>query len=71
MTIQSDKTRVPPITPDRSPPASRTTGADSPVTADSSTLAMPLTTSPSPGIRFPASTKTKSPLCRVEASTVL
>ena len=48
-TIRSDRTRVPPVTDDRSPPASRITGADSPVIADSSTLAMPSTTSPSPG----------------------
>ena len=40
-TIRSESTRVPPVTADRSPPASRITGADSPVIADSSTLAMP------------------------------
>ena len=37
------------------------TGADSPVIADSSTLATPSTTSPSPGITSPASTTTRSP----------
>ena len=37
------------------------TGADSPVIADSSTLAMPSTTSPSPGMICPASTTTRSP----------
>ena len=40
-TISSDSTRVPPVTAERSPPDSRITGADSPVIADSSTLAMP------------------------------
>ena len=48
--IQSDSTRVPPVTADRSPPASRMTGADSPVIADSSTDATPSTISPSPGM---------------------
>ena len=32
--IQSDRTVVPPVTAERSPPASRITGADSPVIAD-------------------------------------
>ena len=36
-TMRSLSTRVPPVTPERSPPASRITGADSPVMADSST----------------------------------
>ena len=40
-TMRSDRTRVPPVTPERSPPASRMTGADSPVMADSSTEATP------------------------------
>src|SRR3989442_414965 len=61
ITIRSDKTRVPPVTALRSPPASRITGADSPVMADSSTEAMPSTTVPSPGIRSPASQTTRSP----------
>ena len=47
----SDKTFVPPVTALRSPPDSRITGALSPVITDSSTLAMPSITSPSPGIR--------------------
>ena len=59
--IQSDSTLVPPVTAERSPPASRMTGADSPVMADSSTEAMPSMTSPSPGIGSPASTTTTSP----------
>ncbi len=59
-TITSDRTRVPPVTADRSPPDSRITGADSPVMADSSTLAMPSTTSPSLGMICPADTTTTS-----------
>ncbi len=49
-TIQSDMTRVPPVTEEKSPPDSRMTGADSPVIALSSTEAAPSVTSPSPGI---------------------
>ena len=49
-TIRSDSTVVPPVTAHRSPPDSRMTGADSPVIADSSTVATPSTTSPSPGM---------------------
>ena len=48
-TSQSDSTRVPPVTDEKSPPASRSTGADSPVTALSLTEATPSTTSPSAG----------------------
>jgi hypothetical protein len=59
--IQSDSTCVPPVTADRSPPASRMTGADSPVIAASLTEAIPSTTSPSDGIRSPASTSTRWP----------
>ena len=68
-TIQSESTRVPPVTAERSPPLSRMTGADSPVIADSSTEATPSTTSPSPGIRSPASTSTRSPLRSCGAAT--
>ncbi len=60
-TIRSDSTRVPPVTAERSPPDSRMTGADSPVMADSSTEAMPSTTSPSPGMTWPATTTHRSP----------
>ena len=60
-TIRSDSTVVPPVTELRSPPDSRITGADSPVIADSSTVAMPSTMSPSPGMTSPASTTTRSP----------
>ena len=58
---------MPPVTAERSPPDSRITGADSPVIADSSTLAMPSTTSPSPGMTWPATTTTVSPGCRSRA----
>ncbi len=68
-TIRSESTVVPPVTPERSPPASRITGADSPVTADSSTEATPATTSPSAGISSPASTRTKSNCLRSVAAT--
>ncbi len=60
-TIRSESSRVPPVTADRSPPASRTTGADSPVIADSSTEPMPSMMVPSAGISSPASTTTTSP----------
>ena len=66
-TIRSDSTLVPPVTAERSPPDSRMTGADSPVMADSSTEAMPSMISPSPGMIWPASTTTRSPLRRAEA----
>ena len=56
-TSQSDSTRVPPVTAEKSPPDSRTTGADSPVIALSSTEATPSTTSPSAGIMSPLSTR--------------
>ncbi len=59
--IQSDSTRVPPVTALRSPPLSRMTGALSPVIALSSTEAAPSMTSPSVGIGWPASTRTMSP----------
>ena len=52
---------MPPVTAERSPPLSRMTGADSPVIAASLTEATPSITSPSLGIRSPASTSTISP----------
>ena len=67
--ISSDNTRVPPVTPLRSPPLSRMTGADSPVMADSSTVAAPSITSPSAGMISPACTRTTSPLRRPSALT--
>src|SRR5262252_1455896 len=63
--IQSDRTWVPPVTADRSPPHSRITGADSPVIAASLTEAMPSITSPSEGMKSPASTSTTSPTFRL------
>ena len=60
-TIRSDSTRVPPVTDERSPPDSRMTGADSPVMADSSTVAIPSTMSPSPGMSCPGVTTHRSP----------
>src|SRR5882762_3369431 len=67
--ISSDRTRVPPVTAERSPPDSRITGADSPVIADSSTDATPSMTSPSPGIKSPAVTTTMSPERNFELGT--
>ena len=67
--IQSLITFVPPVTADRSPPLSLITGADSPVIADSSTLAMPSTTSPSDGITSPALQITRSPVLSSVAGT--
>src|ERR1017187_6226099 len=68
--IQSLNTLVPPVTALRSPPDSRMTGALSPVMADSSTLAMPSMTSPSPGMVSPASTMTVSPERNRAAATI-
>ena len=59
--IRSERTRVPPVTALRSPPDSRMTGALSPVITDSSTVATPSMTSPSPGIVSPAMQTTTSP----------
>ncbi len=68
--IQSDRTCVPPVTAERSPPDSRMTGADSPVIAASLTEAMPSTTSPSEGMVSPASTSTTSFTLRVSPGTI-
>ncbi len=57
-TISSESTRVPPMTPLRSVPASRSTGADSPVTAASLMVATPRTISPSAGTNSPSDTMT-------------
>ena len=68
---QSDTTLVPPVTEAKSPPDSRSTGADSPVMADSSTLAVPSMTSPSLGMISPALTMTTSPFfSSLEETTV-
>jgi hypothetical protein len=66
-TSQSDSTRVPPVTAEKSPPDSRTTGADSPVMALSSTEATPSMTSPSSGTTSPASISTTSSRRRFSA----
>ena len=68
-TSQSDSTRVPPVTALKSPPDSRITGALSPVMALSSTEATPSITSPSPGMKSPASTSTTSSLRKLEPGT--
>ena len=68
-TIQSDSTVVPPVTAERSPPASRMTGADSPVMALSSTEAAPMTISPSAGICSFAATKNRSFFLRMAEFT--
>ncbi len=68
-TMRSDRTFVPPVTADRSPPDSRITGADSPVIADSSTDATPSMISPSEGMRSPASQTTRSPFPSSDAAT--
>ncbi len=68
--ISSERTCVPPVTAERSPPDSRITGADSPVMAASFTEATPSITSPSEGIRSPASTRTTSPTLSVVPGTV-
>ena len=68
-TMRSERTRVPPVTAERSPPDSRMTGADSPVMADSSTEAMPSMISPSDGMRSLASQTTMSPLFSSAAGT--
>src|ERR1700683_706386 len=67
--ISSERTRVPPVTAERSPPDSRMTGADSPVMADSSTDATPTTTSPSPGTNSPADITTRSPSLSFDPGT--
>ena len=59
-TSQSESTSVPPVTALRSPPLSRMTGALSPVMTASLTEAIPSMTSPSQGMRSPASTSTAS-----------
>ena len=68
-TIQSDSTRVPPVTEEKSPPDSRMTGADSPVMALSSTEATPSMTSPSAAMVSWVSTSTTSPFLKSSALT--
>ena len=66
---QSESRRVPPVTALRSPPDSRMTGALSPVTALSSTEAMPSMISPSTGRISPASTRNRSFLRKAVEAT--
>ena len=68
--ILSDNTFVPPVTEDLSPPDSRITGADSPVIADSSIVAIPSMISPSVGIISPASHIKISPFTSCEEGTM-
>ena len=68
-TMRSERTIVPPVTAERSPPASRMTGADSPVIAASLTEAIPSMIVPSPGMSWFASMTTRSPLRSSEAGT--
>ncbi len=68
--ILPERTRVPPVTALRSPFASLMTGADSPVTADSSTRATPSTISPSPGTGSPSSMRTMSSFLKERAGTL-
>ena len=69
--IWSDKTFVPPVTELLSPPASRMTGADSPVMALSSIEASPSIISPSEGMVSPASQIKTSPFFSCELLTVV
>ncbi len=68
--IWSLSTFVPPVTLLLSPPASRMTGADSPVMALSSMDASPSTISPSAGMMSPASQTNSSPFFSCELLTV-
>ena len=61
---------MPPVTALRSPPDSRITGALSPVMTDSSTVAMPSMTSPSPGTNSPVLHSTTSPARSFEEGTL-
>ena len=70
MTILLDSTREPAMTALRPVAHSRSTGADSPVIADSSTMATPSITVPSHGITQPGSITTMSPLASAEAGLV-
>ena len=67
--IQSESTWVPPVTELRSPPASRMTGALSPVMAASFTEATPSMMVPSAGMWSLASTSTTSPFLSWMADT--
>ena len=70
-TSWSERSFVPPVTAERSPPDSRMTGADSPVIADSSTEPTPSMISPSAGMISPAETTTTSPRLQLGRRHVL
>ena len=65
--MRSERTFVPPVTELLSPPASRITGALSPVIALSSIEANPFMISPSAGMVSPASQINTSPFFRLSA----
>ena len=69
--MRSERIFVPPVTELLSPPASRITGADSPVMALSSMEASPSMISPSAGIVSPATHSKTSPRFNSELLTVL
>ena len=69
--ILSDSTFVPPVTDDLSPPASLITGADSPVIALSSIVAIPSIISPSVGMISPVSQTKISSFTSCEEGTIL
>ena len=68
--MRSESTLVPPVTELLSPPASRITGADSPVMALSSIEASPSTISPSAATVSPATHSKRSPCLRSELLTI-
>ena len=69
--ILSERTFVPPVTLLLSPPASRMTGADSPVMALSSIVAKPSIISPSDGMISPVSQTKTSPFLSWLDGTIL
>lgn len=69
--ILSESTFVPPVTEDLSPPASRITGALSPVIALSSMVAKPSIISPSAAIKSPVSQMKISSFFKAEELTFL
>ena len=68
--MRSERTFVPPVTELLSPPASRITGADSPVMALSSIDARPSTISPSAATVSPATHSNRSPCFSSELLTM-
>jgi hypothetical protein len=62
--IRPQTTRVPPKAAEHWPPGSRRTADEDPVSAHSSTIAVPSTTSPSAGTSWPGRTHTTGAGCR-------